>query len=346
VCLVSISAVVVAFGLLLAGCGGGDSKEAKDTLRRGFATSIGSANISIDITGKLDGIPQLSAPVRIRLAGPYSSNGSAKIPSLAWDVSIAGGGQTFSTAILSTGSRAFVNFQGTNYEVSPATVAGLNRQWSARRSGGRTFGALGLHPLDWVKNASMQGDSQIAGVTTTHVTAGLDVGKMLSDLNHLGGTVGSVTRTPQLTAHDISVAKKVVQNPRFDVYVGKADHKIRRIAASVEFKVPSGSQARVGGLKGGTLTIAVQLASVGQPQQIAAPKTARPISQLRQQLLGRLGNGLGGALGGGLGGTPGGGGSSSGGGAPNPKLQRYSQCLEKAKPSDTAALQRCSALLK
>ena len=336
-------AAVAAIALAVAGCGGSSSKAAKDILRRGFATSIGSANISIDITGKLDGIPQLSQPVRIRLAGPYSSNGSAKIPSLAWDVSIAGGGQTFSTAILSTGDRAFVNFQGTNYEVAPATVASLNRRWAARRSGGRTFGALGLHPLDWVGNASKQGESQIAGVTTTHVSAALDVGKMLSDLNRLSGTVGGLTRTPRLTAHDIDVAKKVVQNPRFDVYVGKADNKVRRIAVSVQFKVPSGSQARLGGLKGGTLQLSVQLASVGQPQRIVAPKSARPISQLRQQLLGRLGSGLGGGLGGALGGN---GGSPGAGGASNQRLQRYSRCLEKAKPSDTAALQRCSALLK
>ena len=339
-------AAVAAIALAVAGCGGSSSKAAKDILRRGFATSIGSANISIDITGKLDGIPQLTRPVRVRLAGPYRNNGPKKIPSLSWDVSISGGGQAFSTGLISTGDRAFVNFQGTAYEVSPSSLADLNRRWSQRRSGTTTFGGLGLHPLDWVHNPSKEGDSDIAGVKTTHVSASLDVGKMLADLNHLGGsTATALARTPKLSQRDINEVKKVVKNPRFDVYVGKSDGRIRRIAANVEFSVPPRARSQLRGLKGGNLSFSVEFAAVGEPQTIRAPRSARPISQLRQQLLGAVGGGLGGGLGGGVGGQ-GGGSAPGGGGASSSKLQRYSQCLEKAKPSDTAALQRCAALLK
>jgi len=328
----------VALAGVLAGCGDADSKEAKQILRRGFATSIPSANITIQLTGKVDGIPQLSRPIRIQLAGPYRSNGSRSIPSLSWDVSIAGGGQAFSTGLLSTGQRAFVIFQGTAYELDPKTLSQLNARWTSRRTNLSGLGGLGLHPIDWVKNASKEGDAQVAGVKTTHVSASLDVGKMLSDLNHLRGSVSGLARTPKLTSSEIDQVKKVVQSPTFDVYVGKADGRIRRIAANIEFKVPSKSRARLNGLQGGTVAFSIELASVGRPQRIAPPPHARPMSQLRQQLLGGLGRGLGGGIGA-LGG-------SSGAGGANPKLQRYSQCLEKAKPSDTAALQRCSALLK
>jgi len=331
-------AVVAIVGASASGCGGGDSKEARRILRQGFSASIPSASISIDFTGKLDGIPQLSRPVRIRLAGPYRNNGRRKIPSLSWDVSIAGGGQAFSTGLISTGDRAFVIFQGTAYEVSAATVADLNRRWSQRRRGTTSFAGLGLHPLDWVRGASMDGDSVIAGVKTNHIAASLDVGKMLADLNRLGGsTVPSLGQTPKLTAHDIDEVKKVVKNPSFDVYVGKADGRIRRIATNLEFTVPSSARAKLRGLKGGTITFDVELAGVGAPQAIAAPKGARPISDLRKQLAGGLGGGLGAGLG-----APG----AAGGGPSGSKLQSYSQCLQKANPSDTAALQRCSALLK
>ncbi len=342
-------AAAVSLAFVLPGCGGGDSKEAKQILRRGFATSIPSANISIDFTGKLDGIPQLTRPVRVHLAGPYRNNGQKTIPSLSWDVSISGGGQAFSTGLISTGNRAFVNFQGTAYEVSPSSVADLNRRWSQRRSGTTTFAGLGLHPLDWVRNASKEGDSDIAGVTTTHVSASLDVGKMLADLNHLSGAAGSALgRTTKLSARDIDEVKKVVKNPSFDVYVGKSDGRIRRIATNLDFSVPPRSQSQLRGLKGGNLSFSVELAAVGQPQTIPTPRKARPISQLREQLLGAVGGGLGGGLGGGTGGLGGGssGGGSTGGGTSSPKLQRYSQCLEKAKPSDTAALQRCANLVK
>lgn len=344
-------AAAASLAVVLAGCGGGDSKDAKQILRRGFATSIPSANISIDFAGKLDGIPQLSRPVRVRLSGPYRNNGQRKIPSLSWDVSISGGGQVFSTGLISTGDRVFVNFQGTAYEVSPSSVADLNKRWSQRRSGSTSLAGLGLHPLNWVGKASKEGDSDIAGVKTTHVSASLDVAKMLADLNHLSGAAGSALgRTPSLSARDINEVKKVVKNPSFDVYVGKSDGRIRRIAASVEFSVPPRSQTQMRGLKGGNLSFSVELAGVGQPQTIPTPRNARPISQLREQLLGTVGGGLGGGLGGGTGGLGGGsssgGGSSGGGGPSNSKLQRYSQCLEKAQPSDTAALQRCAQILK
>jgi hypothetical protein len=72
------SLLLVATALLLTGCGGGgNSKEARDLLRKGFGASIGTANISIDLTAQLDGIPQQDGqgPVRIKLAGPYRSNG-------------------------------------------------------------------------------------------------------------------------------------------------------------------------------------------------------------------------------------------------------------------------------
>jgi hypothetical protein len=280
--------LALGLALLAGGCGGGDSKQAKDILRRGFAASIPSANITIDLTGKLDGIAQLSRPVRVQLAGPYRSNGSKSIPSVSWNVSISGGGQVFSTGLLSTGDRAFVNFQGTAYRLDQATVADLNKRWTSRRSGGSgSLTGLGLHPLAWVQSASMQGDSDIAGVKTQHVSATLDVAKMLADLNHLeGATVSAVAKTPKLSQHDIDAIKKVVQNPSFDVYVGKSDNRIRRIAASLDFKVPSNQRARLRGLKGGTVSLSIELAGVGEPQRIVAPAKSRPISDLRKQLTG------------------------------------------------------------
>lgn len=345
---------------MLTGCGGGGEKDAKALLKRAFSESIPSANVTIDFSAKVEGVPQLSQPIRLKLGGPYKSNGRGRLPSLNWDISVSGGGQTFSAGLISTGDRGFVNFQGTNYEVGQTTMAQLQQAASSGgTSGSRSLKQFGVDPLAWVRDASEEGDSNVAGVTTKHVSAGIDVGRLFTDLNKIvskaGGAVGSV-RPQQLTPQVIDSIKKVVHDPKFDAYVGKKDGKLRRLALSLRFDVPERSQATLRGLKGGTVTLSVEFAAVGEPQTIAAPAGARPISELTKQL-GGLGGALGatGGIGGGgstgatPGGTPGGEPGASGGGGQSPtsaQFQRYAECLNKAKPSDTAALNRCSRLLK
>ena len=144
----------------------------------------------------------------------------------------------------------------------------------------------------------------------------------------------------------IDQVKKVIHDPKVDVYVGKADGRIRRVALGLQFSIPQQAQALARGLKGGSMTISVEFAGVGQPQTITAPTSSKPLSDLATQLRG-LG-GLGGTAGG-LGGSSSG---STGGATPTGRtpsaqqFQRYAQCLGKANPSDAAAIARCRALLK
>jgi hypothetical protein len=348
---------------LVSGCGGGSEGDAKALLKRGFASSIPSANVTVEISAKVDGVPQLSQPIRAKLGGPYKSNGPKTIPSLNWDVSISGGGQTFSIGLISDGDRGFVNFQGTNYEIDKATMDRLKAASAqSGQNGSRSLTQFGVDPLSWVKDASVEGESDVAGVKTKHVSAGIDIEKLFKDLNKVvskaGGSVGAA-RPSQLTPAVIDQIKNVVHNPKFDAYVGKVDNKIRRASVSLDFEVPKSAQAGLRGLQGGNLTVSIEFASVGEPQTIQAPANAKPISELAKQL-----QGLGGALGaaGGIGGsgtgaggsnvpggTPGGTPGSAGGGGKAPtseQFKRYAACLNEAKPSDTAALQKCADLLK
>jgi hypothetical protein len=341
---------------MAAGCGGGNDKDAQALLRRGFAAPINSANVTVDISAQVNGVPALSKPIRVKLAGPYQTNGPKKLPSLNWDLSLSGGGQTFSAGFITTGDNAFVNFQGTNYDVGAQAVAKLNQQLAQRNPTGRTsLKQFGIDPIDWVTNASDEGESTVAGVTTKHVSAGLDVSRLFNDLNksitQARGAVPGAAPPAKLTQAQIDQIKNVVHDPKFDVYVGKADGKIRRVSLNLDFEVPKSSQSSTRGISGGNVSVSVEFAAVGEPQHIAAPTGAKPISQLTQQLggLGGLTGALGGAgAGGPTGGTGGTGGSGGAGGtAPNSaQFKSYSDCLNKAKPSDVAAIQHCAALLK
>lgn len=333
---------------LLTACGGGSSSDAKDTLNKAFSTPIKSARIDLELTLQLNGIKQLNGPVKLSVQGPYETGGSKTIPKADWDIAASAAGQNFSAGFTSTGDNAWVGFQGQNYEVGTAAVAQINKQiqQAAGQNKKKGLSQFGIDPRNWLKDAKDEGTDKVGGVDTDHVSATLDVGKLLDDLNRIVKKAGGSTGTAaQITPRQKQQIQDVVKNPTFDVYVGKDDNIIRRLSADLSFNVPSDKQAQVGGLTSGTVSFSIEFSDVGQPQTIKAPANAKPLSELTSQL-----GGLGSVLGGGQtgsGASGGSGSSGSGSGGPSSKaLQAYSNCLQKADPSKPAELQKCAALLK
>jgi hypothetical protein len=329
---------------LLTACGGKSSGDVKDTLDKAFATPIHSARIDLEVTLDLDGIQRLNGPVKLSVQGPYETGGNQTIPKADWDIAASAAGQNFSAGFISTGDNAWVGFQGQNYEVGKQAVAQVNQQikQAAGQNKSKGFSQFGIDPRNWLTDAKDEGDEKVAGTDTDHVSAALDVGRFLDDLNRLVKKAGSSTgTTAQITPDQKKQIQDVVKNPRFDVYVGKSDNVIRRLSADLSFKVPSDKQAQLNGLKSGTLSFSIEFADVGKPQTITAPKSAKPLSELTTQL-----GGLGSVLGGGSNGSGSGGSGSSSSGPSAESLQAYSKCLQKANPSKPAELQKCADLLK
>jgi hypothetical protein len=332
---------------ILAACGGGSSSDVKSTLDKAFSTPIKSARIDLEVTLALDGVKSLNGPVKLSVQGPYETGGNQTIPKANWDIAASASGQNFSAGFISTGDNAWVGFQGQNYEVGTQAVAQINQQikQAAGKNKNKGLSQFGIDPRNWLKDAKDEGTDKVAGVDTNHVSAALDVGRFLDDLNAVvkkaGGTTGAAA---QITPQQKKEVQDVVKNPRFDVYVGKSDNVIRRLSADLSFTVPGNKQTQLGGLKSGTLSFSIEFADVGKPQTITPPQNAKPLSELTTQL-GGLGGVLGGATGSSGSGSSGSGSSSSSG--PSPKaLQAYSKCLQKANPSKPAELQKCANLLK
>ena len=333
---------LLAAGLVAAaavsGCGGEDEEDVKQLLDQAFRKEIPSAVVTADVELRVEGVEQLKEPLRLRVTGPYRSGGEVRIPAFDWDASFSGGGQTISGGLISTGANVFVNFQGTDYEVGERTIRALNRELAAaeRERGGRSLASFGINPGEWLSGAKDEGDEDVAGVETTHVTAELDVGRMLDGLNtfieRAGGAVaGGAIPPPKLTDAQQREIERVVKDPVFDVYIGKQDKVVRRLAANLELDVPKEARAQVGGIESGRISFSVEFADVGEPVRIATPRSARPLAELAAQLggLGALGEG----------GT----GGRDGDAQP---FERYSECLERADPSKIEEIQACSELLQ
>jgi hypothetical protein len=312
-------------------------------------------DIELDAEISVDGIEGFDKPIRIQASGPYRSN-EGKLPSfdLDLDLNAGGPGSTVSTGRLSTGDRAFVKFGETFFEVDPEEIADANKQLDSREGGSCTRRGIGIDPRPWVENAEDRGDEQVAGVSTTHVSGSLDVDRMLRDLNQFVSRCGALLGTAAggapdpLSRGDLDKVAQLVNDPSFDVYVGKDDGIVRRLSASVSVSVPQEDQEGIGGIEGGSLKFSIEFSDVNGDQQIDEPANARPLSELTSQLGAEA---LSGGLDLGSGDDGEGAPSAPRGGDDEPQqpavddFQNYADCLDRIEPDDTAGLERCSALL-
>ncbi len=357
--------------VVLASCAGDDdSQDVEGLLDQGFSTGIRSADLKIEAELELKGSSSFGRPVRLEASGPFISN-DGRLPSTDIELKVGseGNGQTVSTGVLTLGDRAFLKFQDVYYEQPRAAVRRANR--ALRRSSGRerSFSELGFTPRSWLSEAQDEGEATVAGVETRHVSGSLDVRRLLADFNRfvrrsgsaVSGATGQTPPTP-LTPTQVAAIAEAVENPSFDVYLGKEDGIIRRVSGRIEFEVPKPSRAGLGGVDSGSIKFSVEFADVNGDQEVEAPARARPLSALTRSLGGdSVVEGLSGApqgdgAQGGLAPVPpAGDGSDQGGGVPGADngttpaaedFEEYADCLDDARPEDTEALQRCADLLQ
>ena len=279
--------------VVLVSCASGEEPEdAQSILDRGFSTGMRSADLEIEAELELKGSSSFGRPVRLEASGPYIP-ADGELPSADIEVKIGseGNGQTVSTGLLTTGDRAFLKFQDVYYEQPAAEVRRANRLLRESRGRESSLSELGLNPRNWISGASNEGEAEVAGVATQHVSGSLDVRSLMRDLNSflrrsasaVDSAAGGDTPSP-LTATQISTISDAVEDPSFDVYVGKKDGIIRRVSGRIDFEVPKTSRAGLGGIDSGSIKFSVEFADVNGDQIVEAPANARPLSALTRSL--------------------------------------------------------------
>jgi hypothetical protein len=343
--------LLIALGVCTLGsCGGGEDQESvEDLLDRAFSGEIRSADLKLEAEIELKGL--LKDPIKIEAEGPFRTN-QGKLPSADIELRVGsgGGGQTITSGVLTTGDRVFLKFQDVYYEQPAGQVRETNRRLAKRnRKGSQPLSELGLDPRSWLAEAKDEGDAEVAGVDTNHVSGTLDVESLMRNLNKFAQRSASALGSgeeapPRLTGEDIRELSAAVKNPSFDVYAGKQDNLIRRVSGRIEFEIPEASRTGLGGLKGGSIVFSFELHNVNGDQEIEAPAHSRPLSKLTESLGGAIGA-LG--AGGGTGQEPGPEeGEEDGESTDADQFRQYAECLDKARPEDTEELQRCADLLQ
>jgi hypothetical protein len=294
--------VVALIPLTLAACGSsgssGSSGNAAALLSQTFsgAHAVNSGNLTFSLTATPSGSSTLTGPITLSFGGPFQSLGKGKLPKSNFTVSASALGKSVSLGILSTGTAGYVSLQGTSYQLPTATFQKLESSFASfasSGSGGSSSSALtklGIKPLHWLTNPRVVGNESVAGANTTHITAGLSMPALLSDISTLLSKAGSLgisntgTLPTSLSAATRSKIAAAVRNPTIDVWTGATDKTLRRLTLKLTLPVSGQASTLLGGMTSAAVALTIQYASLNQPQTITAPTSTAPYSQFTAKL--------------------------------------------------------------
>jgi hypothetical protein len=312
--------------LAASGCGGGDDAATSpdtarllaDTFGAGMPVRSGRIDLTLDVRAK--GLPNLREPLVAHLTGPFQSTGAGKAPKFAFDLDLSSGGSQLKAGAISTGTKGYLTFAERAYALPDGAFGSLG---TGQGAGGLTLRALGVDPRRWLRAARQKGEEDVGGARTIHVAAGVDVARLLADVDRLlakadssGVTGATGAQVPAaLDADTRRTIERSIRSAGVDVWTGRDDHTLRRIAVDVRFDVPADARAKGSAPQTGRVRFDLAFADLNREQAIGAPAHVRPVSELA----GAMRQGLGGS-------------------------RRYEQCVQDAG-ADLAKAQGCADLV-
>jgi len=287
----------LALALVVVACGGdsggsGDSgKSATQLLQAASKKPAKSADVKVSFEADVKGTDNLKGPIKLDLEGPYRSNGKGALPDLDWKMKAEGGGTRFEARVISMKDNAWVEYQGTTYEVGTQLVGKLTQGLKQSQSGQQQeeVQRLGLNPANIIKNAKVE-DGEAGGVKTDHISGDIDVRKFLESLNKLfkseafSSQLPSGAAKPSLSSQAIDEIDKAVKQAHVEADVGKDDGILRKSGMDMSFDVPEDKRSQVGNAASGSFRFSVEQSDVNGDQSVTAPTGARPITELLQRL--------------------------------------------------------------
>lgn len=312
VALPSILIAVLLGAFVLVGCGGGggDDASASELIQQTFGSDsqLKSGHIGLGLNADLR-----SGSVQASVDARFSQSEPGQLPKLDGTLKLdSGDAGTIQAGAISTGDQGWITVGGQAFAVpdddwktfTEGYVAD-QRKTDKQQASQPTLSALGIHPEQWLVDPRKDGEREIAGDKTIHLTAGVDVAKMLADVATVAKKTGA---SDQIGALGTGIKSADVQ-----IDTGADDHRLRQLQVHLV-------------LDSGTLDLRITYRDLDEPQTIEAPKDAHPLSDLTEAL---------GAATGQTSTTPQGSGGNN---------ARYLECLQQAG-QDVAKVQACAKYL-
>lgn len=365
----ALFAILAALATTFAACGGGDddsgggsgsSDDPQQVVESASLKGVKSGELDMSLHVNAEG--EEGGEVDVTLSGPFEEGAKGELPqadfTLAVDGSAEGEDLKFDGGLTLLTDRAFVDYDGTPYEVDPTTFGFLKSAFEqAQQQGGEEDitacqkAAEGIEFSQFADNLESEGGADVEGTSTTKVSGDLNVSGGIDALIKLTENPACASQLEQagpLPLSELEEAKgelsKAIEKAHIDLYVGE-DDIVRKMAMELAIVPPDAADEKV------EMEMEITLSGVNEEQSFDEPEGAKPLEALFKQLgvdpleLLQAASGEGGLEGllEGITGTAEGG-SSSGGGSAGANAADYVQCLQEAETS--AQLQKCASLRK
>lgn len=366
----ALLAALLALTTAFAACGGdGGSDDPQQVIDDATLEGVESGSLDVSLGVKSEG--KEGGDVDVTISGAFQGKDSEDLPELAITASADGTSEgekiDFEGGLTLLTDRAFVNYEGDDYEVDPTTFGIIKQSFEqAQNQGGEgnaaditacQEAAEGMEVADFISNLKSEGDADVDGTSTTKVSGDLNTASAIDAIIELAEDPACSTQLEAagpLPIDELEEAKDeltgAIKKAHIEVYVGD-DDIVRRIAAELTVEPEDAKGEKV------EINFELTLSGVNEEQEISGPAKAEPIQELFQELgvnpielLETLssGEGLGDLLEEltesdlpGVGSLSGSGGSSGGGGDGR---QAYLECLKEARTSSD--LQQCASMIQ
>jgi hypothetical protein len=358
-------AALAALATTFAACGSSSSSDEDPQTVLDSATFEGVTSGDLDLSLAIKAEGDEGGDVNVSLSGPFQGSADKEsLPQLGLSAkatgSVNGEDVDFEGGLTLLTDHAFINYEGTEYEVDPTTFGfaksafeRTTQEQGSENSGDVTAcqeAASGLKAGDLVDDLTNEGSADVDGTGTTKISGDLDTGGAIDaiiELTENPACSSQLEAAGPLPIGELEDAKSelttAVKKAHVDIYVGD-DDIIRKVAAEVTIEPKGASNEKV------EVDFDLSLSGVNEEQDISAPSDAKPLQGLFLKLginpieLLEIGSGggpgIGGLLEGVLDDSSSSGGSSSGGGGQQAYLECISGLGNSATPAD---LQKCAS---
>jgi hypothetical protein len=372
--LLAAFAVMAALLSACGGGGGGSSEDPQKVIEQ--ATFEGVESGTVDLTMNIKAEGEHGGNMKVDLTGPFQSTGKESLPELALELKANGDANgekvDFEGGLTVLGDRAYVGFDGTNYEVDPTTFGFVKsgfeeagQEGEKESAGGERTAcqkaATSMNLEEFVDNLENEGGEEVDGVKTTKLSGDLNPKGAVDAIIRLAETPACSSQLEAAGPLPLDELKSLegeitgaVKKAHADIYVGEDDHIVRKVVADLTVE-PKGSGEKA------EIELDFTLGEVNEQQTIKAPPNAEPLEKLFGQLgvnplelLGMIQGGGSGDIGGLIEGITGAvdGEGSSGGGNPAEEIElpssgeskEFTECLSEAKSASD--VQECATLME
>ena len=272
----SVRALAIGMALLVGACTGSPAVDAlSETTSK--LDEIKSGHLTMRLHAVSRGVS--STTVGFELEGQFALPRPGALPVADMTYTRIQGEDQTEARFVSTGSDAFVEVDGTMYQLGDEQTVSLVAPASG--DGETPLAELGID--DWVVSPRLGDGGTEAGESVERISGRLDVANAINDLLDLARQLGAeeLGAVPRIEDRAETQLDRAVRSSTFELLTGESDRYLRRLAMQIDFAATAPPSLRPALQTLADVNVRFELALSNHNQQVTvtAPQGAIPYSE-------------------------------------------------------------------